>query len=396
MSKKASSKQEGELQVAHRRIESFGKRFGQAHLVFACHAAFPLALTPDLLYCLWANFQCDIKGRVLEIPWIAVADLLVSGLLSEVGYETYQMDRVVRNLLLNDLEEDENFGQQRISELAQFLLAFVQPQLKSDDPDLRDFALAQRWTALAYTQPTEAVRQLAKAYRVSLESGTELVRMESLVKTLAQPLAEFQPLLIYASSLGNFARGKLETAAAQLREVPKKGNAIEVAGVNLLIPKQIQTPLWQQKAESPTLYKPQRLPAPANMVTIHSPPKKSERSDIERYTRIEFPSECILQQKVDLRIQLVVQTPAQTRVLQKVSITTDIEVKEVTLYVHITASGFTMQQRHKPLILPVNGDSEEIIFKLVPVDLGEQVVEIEFFHQGSRVGYVLVKTNVKN
>ena len=71
-----------------------------------------------------------------------------------------------------------------------------------------------------------------------------------------------------------------------------------------------------------------------------------------------------------------------------------MEVEQVTLYVHITASGFTMQQRHKPLILPVNGDSEEIIFKLVPVDLGEQVVEIEFFHQGSRVGYVLVKTNV--
>ena len=265
MSKKAFSIPEGELQVAHRRVESFGKRFGQAHLVFACHAAFPLALTPDLLYCLWANFQCDIKGRVLEIPWIAVADLLVSALLSEVGYEIYQMDRVVRNILLNRLKEDENFGQQRISELAQFLLAFVQPQWESDDPDLRDFALAQQWTALAYTKPTEAVRLIAEAYPVSFESGTELVRMESLVKTLAQPLAEFQTLLIYASSLGNFARGKLETAVAQLREVPKKGNAIEVAGVSLLIPKQIQTPLWQQKAKSPTVYKPQRLPAPANM-----------------------------------------------------------------------------------------------------------------------------------
>jgi hypothetical protein len=36
-------------EVARRRIESFAKRFGEAHLIFAYHAAFPLALTPDLL-----------------------------------------------------------------------------------------------------------------------------------------------------------------------------------------------------------------------------------------------------------------------------------------------------------------------------------------------------------
>ncbi len=241
MRKKAFSIPDEELQLAHRRIESFCKRFSQPHLVFACHAAFPLALTPDLLYCLWANFQRDVKGNWLDIPWIAVADLMFSGLLSEVGYETYQMERVVRNLLIERLREDENFGQQRICELAQFLLAYVQPQLKSDDLKLRDFALAQRCTALAYTHPTEAVRQLAAFYRVSLESGTELVRMESLVEILAEPLAEFPPLLIYARSLGNFARGKIQLAAAQLREVPQKGNSLKVAGVSLLIPKQIQT-----------------------------------------------------------------------------------------------------------------------------------------------------------
>ena len=35
-------------QVAQKRIESFGRHFGTSHLYFAQHAAFPLALTPDI------------------------------------------------------------------------------------------------------------------------------------------------------------------------------------------------------------------------------------------------------------------------------------------------------------------------------------------------------------
>jgi len=72
-------------EVAHRRIESFAKRFGEAHLHLCYHGAFPLALTPDLLYRLRAKFKRDIHGQVLEIPWVAVADLLLSPLWDEAG-----------------------------------------------------------------------------------------------------------------------------------------------------------------------------------------------------------------------------------------------------------------------------------------------------------------------
>src|SRR5947209_12500172 len=87
--------------AAQRRIEVFKKRFGDAHLYLAYHAAFPLALTPDLLYRLRANFQKDIHGENLSIPWIAVADLLLSSLCDEVGYELYEMNVAVRIELLN-------------------------------------------------------------------------------------------------------------------------------------------------------------------------------------------------------------------------------------------------------------------------------------------------------
>ncbi|MBC6478461.1 MAG: hypothetical protein GDA56_12450 [Hormoscilla sp. GM7CHS1pb] len=148
-------------EVAHRRIESFAKRFGEAPLHLCYHGAFPLALTPNLLYCLWANFKRDIHGQVLEIPWVAVADLLLSPLCDEVGEELYEMDGAVRNLLLARLKENSRFGEKRINELSEFLLAYVQQQLRSHDPDLRDFAEAQKWTALAYVRPSKAARELA-------------------------------------------------------------------------------------------------------------------------------------------------------------------------------------------------------------------------------------------
>jgi uncharacterized protein YkwD len=214
-------------EVANRRIESFEKRFGKAHLYLAYHAAFPLALTPDLLYRLWANFQRDIYGEVLGIPWLAVADLLLSNLCDEVGHELYEMDVVVRNVLLSRLKEDEKFGQKRINELSDFLLDYVRQQLWSDDPDIQDFAQAQRWIALAHTRPSEAARELALAFSNLDDKDTpELMRMASLVETIAQPLSEleqFNSLLIYARGVASFAYGNHEEAKAQFRKLQGKG-----------------------------------------------------------------------------------------------------------------------------------------------------------------------------
>ncbi|MDF5712806.1 MAG: formylglycine-generating enzyme family protein [Rhizonema sp. NSF051] len=232
------------LEVAQRRIESLKKRFGTAHLYLAYHAAFPLALTPDLLYRLWANFQLDIHGEILGIPWIAVADLLLSSLCDEVGHELYEMNVVVRNILLNRLQEDDKFGQKRINELSDFLLNYVRQQLQSDDPDIKDFALAQRWIALAYTRSNQATRELASALKSAYsQDKADLIRLASLMETLAEPLGEweeFQPLLIYARGMGNFVGGNLEVAKNELGKVIGKGNEITVAGIELPIPEQIR------------------------------------------------------------------------------------------------------------------------------------------------------------
>ena len=228
-------------EVARQRIESFGKRFGKKHLCLAYHAAFPLALSPDLLYSLWANFQQDIYGKVLDIPWIGVADLLLSSLCDEVGYELYEMNLVVRNELLRQLQSDERFGKQRINELSDFLLEYVHKQLLSDNPDIQDFAKTQQWIALAYTQPTQAARELALAFsKLDRLESAELLRMASLMETFTEPLAEFQPLLIYARGMGNFARGDLEAAKSEFGKVLNGRNYIEIAGFSLPVPEQIK------------------------------------------------------------------------------------------------------------------------------------------------------------
>jgi DNA-binding Xre family transcriptional regulator len=227
-------------EVAHRRIEAFGKRFGEAHLYLAYHAAFPLALTPDLLYRLWANFQRDIHGEVLNIPWIAVADLLLSSLCDEVGHELYEMEKEVRNALLSELKANPRFGTSRINELSNFLLAYVRQQLDSPDIDTRDFAQAQKWTALAYVRPNEAARDIASALKSAYQQDrAELVRMASLVETFAEPLAEFNPLLVYARGMGNLARGDWKGAAVQFDAARGQRREVRIAGVSLPIPEQI-------------------------------------------------------------------------------------------------------------------------------------------------------------
>jgi hypothetical protein len=98
-------------EVVQRRIQAFRDRFGEAHFALATHVAFPLALPADLLYQLWANSQQDIQGEVLlNIPWLAVSDLLLSSLCDEVGHEVYEIPKEVRNSLLAALTTHPCFG----------------------------------------------------------------------------------------------------------------------------------------------------------------------------------------------------------------------------------------------------------------------------------------------
>ncbi|WP_287661153.1 CHAT domain-containing protein [Microcystis sp. M049S2] len=121
---------------------------------------------------------------------------------------------------------------------------------------------------------------------------------------------------------------------------------------------------------------------------------KDKSVTIQRHTRIEFPSGCVLEQKVDLKIQLTQEIPKFTRVPEKIWLTVGLNTKQVKLNVKVTAPAFAIRPYQQQLTVPVKGDSNEVIFTLVPLERGEQVIEIEFFRGATRVGYVIVQTNV--
>ncbi len=224
------------------RITSFQQRYGEAHLQLACHAAITLALTPDLLYRLWAEFQWDINGVALNIPWVAVTDLLFSCLCDEVGNELYEMDEAIRQELLRQFQQDSRFSSRRLREVSEFLLTYVRPQLENPDIDIRDFAQAQRWTALTYTNPRQAAQEIASALTtLSWKDLTEWERLTSVMEIFAEELSDYKPLLVYARGMRNFVQGDTKRAAKMLAPVLDENNQIRVAGVNLPIPDPIRS-----------------------------------------------------------------------------------------------------------------------------------------------------------
>ncbi|MEM7553303.1 MAG: formylglycine-generating enzyme family protein [Cyanobacteria bacterium P01_A01_bin.84] len=217
----------------HPHLKSFGNRFGRAYLDLACHAAFPLALTPELLYCLRENFQN-------QVPWIAVSDIILS-LCDPVGFELYELKPEVRHELIATLKKD--FGEKRLCQLSDFMVAYIRQKLKTNYRADEDLGAAPHWTALAYFKPEEAIEDIAKALEKALakQNPHEWVKLTSLIESYADvdPLIEsgFQPLLVFARGCDAQARGDTEIAEdnfAQLRRV--YGENLQIGEVQFKIP----------------------------------------------------------------------------------------------------------------------------------------------------------------
>jgi hypothetical protein len=233
-----------EAQAENRRVELFRQRFGDGHFHLACHASLSLALTPDLLYRLWANFQRDVQDELLDIPWIAVSDLLLSSLCEEVGEELYEMEDGAREELLKQLRNHPKLGEARLKEVAEFMMAYVKPQLNHPDLDVRDLAEGQHWRSLAYVEPESAARAIALRL-AELDHGDRLewLRMVRLVEPLAEPLAEFGALVDYTRGMAAFLRGRMLESQKYLKKALGTNRNLEIAGVSLPLPKKLRSVL---------------------------------------------------------------------------------------------------------------------------------------------------------
>jgi CHAT domain-containing protein len=222
--------------IAIERVVGFAQKFNRAHLDLACHAAFPQTLTPDLLYQIWLRF-------VPQAPWTAVARIILSRLCREVGYELYEMDIDVRNLLLTELKEDKRFGEQRLNELAEFYNNYLKQQFGSEEREEEDLTQPQYWIALASTSSKQKLSQkIAKAIELRLkqENWKELFRLASSIEAVPQALVKFEaPLINYARGMLNFTTGDLEGAAEEFSKLQRRERQVDIAGVNLSIPDEV-------------------------------------------------------------------------------------------------------------------------------------------------------------
>jgi formylglycine-generating enzyme required for sulfatase activity/uncharacterized protein with von Willebrand factor type A (vWA) domain len=268
---------------AESRINSFKKQYGQAHLYLAYHAAFPLTITPDLLYRLWHKFLVKSKDRgasqrsqknrsgsvslprdligsetlplpiyveeMLPPPWYAVADFLLSDLCHPIDTELtelYEIDREIRNKLLEQCQE--KFRKQRLDELSKFLIDYLDKQIQKPLlPNwLESFYQMQNWAALAYTKNDQAAQKIAESLKKAYldNNKSELVQWSELVATLTPVLSEYQPLLIAAKGYGAEARGirkGTEAARQEWQEKYPNKETESVQGIELAKPGSIKT-----------------------------------------------------------------------------------------------------------------------------------------------------------
>ena len=220
----------------HQRIENFVCKFGEAHLYFAYHVALPLALTPDLAYRIWYNFQRDIhgnpikneNGRILDIPWIAVSDLLLSNFCREVAHELYEMDKDIRNALLKIMRKDERFGKERLLELSNFLMKYIENHLCSDDPYVRNIATSQKWVAMAYINPEKVTNNLTEILSSKIKNMDKngVYRTASMIETISESLIS-NNLINYSQGMKFYFQGNIKKAKEYADRIIKKNGNIE-------------------------------------------------------------------------------------------------------------------------------------------------------------------------
>ena len=174
-----------------RRIRVVEQRHGKKILELAIHAAFPLTITSDLLYCLRETFLPDC-------PWYAVANILLSGLCTTIGYDLYEMESETRNGLINRLLKDERFGETRFRELSNFMAQYILNRFKQEDNNYR-----REWIPLSYLMADgEGVKlikqQLQNLLKSLPEDDKERVQWKELEEKYIDLLRDegFEPLLV--------------------------------------------------------------------------------------------------------------------------------------------------------------------------------------------------------
>jgi len=148
-----------------------GAHYGMGHLLYACHAAFPLLLSPEMANLIWVNFK-DISysnGGAGKIEPVAVADLLLSPLCRQTAHDRYEMNAGIRTYLLQLLRDGGWFslfgiktgGEGRLHELASFVWQYSTGSSEKGY-DASRIRQLNEWAALAWLNPGLLAEKIAQ------------------------------------------------------------------------------------------------------------------------------------------------------------------------------------------------------------------------------------------
>jgi len=174
------------------RIHAFIKKYeGVNHFLLACHAAIPVAITPDLLYKLWLNFQMDEKGAIIKMPITTVADILASPICRKIGYHLFEIHPTIRAELQETLESDSRFEVERVRRIAQFLQAYL--EFSRDKIPSQLFYEALNLVSLSILDPKKAAEKVFETFKEEQLSTKEKIAKANIqLNWFAVPTAKQQ------------------------------------------------------------------------------------------------------------------------------------------------------------------------------------------------------------
>ena len=230
---------------ARERVSTFQKSYSPLDYRLACCAAVPLLLTPDLLYQIWANF-------VPEAPWISVARVLLSSLCSEVGYELYEIEPLTRTELMESLKAE--VGLEIVEDIGSLTILYIESEWPSDEEEVTELVRTQEWAVDSYVDPVRVVKEVASALRTQIvkKDEYEIRVLVSLLRKIAKPIKEngFDSLLTYAEAIESFLIGNVEAALNIIQDFLSAEDSLQVLGVSLPVPEEIQFLYWQKQQEN--------------------------------------------------------------------------------------------------------------------------------------------------
>ncbi|MEJ0029963.1 MAG: hypothetical protein WDO15_06175 [Bacteroidota bacterium] len=172
-----------------------GQYNGMGHIIYACHVAFPLLITPELANLIWLNFKGYRQNNEAKtIRNIAVSDFLLSPLVRQVATGLFEVIPDIRTYLLYLLSSQTWFGMkgvekfgvdnERLLVLAEFLKQYIATKASTGEKDFADFKDLNDVAWMAYLKPGQLTLKMAKSLQQEMSSSDRagVIRLNAILE----------------------------------------------------------------------------------------------------------------------------------------------------------------------------------------------------------------------